>query len=77
MSPDGNGIVEIAVNKQVKERGFNCMQLIRFLTDKDVKDWNKWHEAHILAANGQCEFAAVCPVYARTTKNRPIQLKLF
>lgn len=77
MTPDGNGIVEIAVNKQVKERGFNCMQLIRFLTDKGVKDWNKWHEAHLLAASGQCEFAVVCPVYARTNKNRPIQLKLF
>lgn len=64
MTPDGNGIVEIAVNKQAKERGFNCMQLINFLTDKGVKDWDKWHEAHLLAASGQCEFAAVCPVYA-------------
>lgn len=33
-TPVSNGLFEVAGGKQPKERGFNCMQLIMFLTDE-------------------------------------------
>ncbi len=76
-TPESNGLFEVATSKAAKERGFNCMQLIRFLTEKGVKDWEEWHEAHVQASIGTCEFALVCPIYARTSTKHPIQYKLF
>lgn len=68
--PQGNGLVEIRGTKQ-KERGFNCMQLIAFLTENAVKDWDNWHEAHEQAKQGNCPYKCQCLIYERTitTKN--------
>lgn len=33
-TPVSNGLFEVAGGKQPKELGFNCMQLIMFLTDE-------------------------------------------
>ena len=65
---------------KIKERGFNCMMLIRFLTESGVTDWEDWHGAHIAAATGECRFAERCPIHARTIAvhgKRPVQLSLF
>ena len=75
--PISNGLFEVASNKSIKERGFNCMKLIQFLTEDTVSDWDEWHGAHVEAANGNCPYASVCTIYARTAKRKPIQLKLF
>lgn len=75
MKPQGTGLVELHDAKQ-KERGFNCMQLIAFLTESGVTEWDEWHGAHMLAATGKCPYATSCPIYAKTSK-RPIQLSLF
>ena len=44
--PENNGLFEVAGGKKQKERGFNCMQLIIFLTEDDVTEWDDWHGAH-------------------------------
>lgn len=75
-TPISNGLFEVATNKTVKERGFNCMKLIQFLTENHVTEWDDWHEAHVMAALGECRYAETCPIYAKTP-NKPIQLKLF
>ena len=83
-TPTGNGLVEIAGEKQAKERGFNCMQLIKFLSE-DIANggdnsWEYWHGRHIEASNGNCAYKAVCPVHDRTIKRimkRGHQFSLF
>ena len=75
--PISNGLFEMATTKVVRERGFNCMKLIEFLTEDEVKGWDDWHGAHLLAAQGECVYANRCPIYERTAKNRPVQLNLF
>lgn len=55
MKPQSNGLVELHDAKR-KERGFNCMQLIWFLTKDGVKEWEYWHGAHLEAAAGQCRY---------------------
>lgn len=75
MKPQNTGLVSLHDDKQ-KERGFNCMKLIGFLTDDGVKGWEQWHGAHLQAAAGNCPYAASCPIYARTPK-RTKQLSLF
>lgn len=75
--PQSNGLVEIHGQKAHPERGFNCMKLILFLTEDGVRDWEQWHGAHLQAAAGQCPYTGRCQIYARTAKNRPIQLSLF
>lgn len=74
--PESNGLFEVATSKKVRERGFNCMKLIEFLTEERVNDWDEWHEAHVDAAQGECRYASICPIFARTPK-KPRQLKLF
>lgn len=82
MRPQGNGIVELSDKKQ-KERGFNCMKLIEFLTEEKVKDWDEWHGAHLKAAAGQCPYTGRCPIHARSVEKvlnnprKPLQLSLF
>lgn len=71
-----DGIVEIHGAKQ-KERGFNCMQLIAFLTSDSVKEWDRWHGAHIQAASGNCPYTQECPIHERTVNHRVFQLPLF
>ena len=75
--PQSNGLVEIHGQKTAPERGFVCMKLILFLTEDGVRDWEQWLGAHLQAASGQCPYTGRCPIYARTAKNRPIQLSLF
>lgn len=74
--PESNGLFEVMTSKKVKERGFNCMKLIEFLTEKRVTDWAEWHEAHVDAAQGECRYASICPIHAKTPQ-KPRQLKLF
>ena len=77
--PESNGIVELHDTKR-KERGFNCMQLIWFLTEDGVREWEDWHGAHLDAAAGQCRYKSTCHIYARTIekqKKNGIQLSLF
>lgn len=67
MRPTGNGVVELHDTKQ-KERGFNCMKLIIFLTEDGVTDWEQWHGAHIQAAAGQCPYTGCCPIHAKSVE---------
>lgn len=79
MKPQSNGLVELHDAKR-KELGFNCMQLIRFLTEDGVKEWEDWHGAHLEAAAGQCHYISQCTIYARTVekqKNNGVQLSIF
>ena len=61
MSVQSNGLFEIA-GKKNKERGFNCMQLIIFLTDDNVKEWDLWHQRHIEASEGNCFYKEKCKI---------------
>ena len=69
MKPQSNGLVELHDAKR-KERGFNCMQLIRFLTEDGVNDWDEWHSTHLEAAAGQCRYKSKCHIYARTIEKQ-------
>lgn len=69
MIPQSNGLVEIRGTKQ-KERGFNCMKLIEYLTENGVKDWDNWHEAHKQAKQGNCPYKCQCPIYEKTIKSK-------
>lgn len=71
MKPQSNGLVELHDAKR-KERGFNCMQLIWFLTEDGVKEWEDWHGAHLEAAAGQCRYKSKCHIYARTIEKQKI-----
>lgn len=78
--PESNSLVQIAGGKPPRERGFNCMQLIKFLTDDNVKEWDEWHGAHVRAASGCCPYASKCHIYARSIEKlgkKPVQLQLF
>lgn len=67
MRPQETGIVEFHDTKQ-KERGFGCMKLITFLTRDGVKEWERWHGAHMQAAAGDCPYADICHIHSRTVK---------
>lgn len=69
MKPQSNGLVELHDAKR-KERGFNCMQLIWFLTEDGVKEWEDWHGAHLEAAACQCRYKSKCHIYARTIEKQ-------
>lgn len=69
MKPQSNGLVELHDAKR-KERGFNCMQLIWFLTEDGVKEWEYWHGAHLEAAAGQCRYKSKCHIYALTIEKQ-------
>ncbi len=71
-----DGIIEANGTKQ-KERGFNCMQLISFLTSDGVKEWGRWHGAHIQVAAGVCPYAKKCPIREKTVNHIVFQLPLF
>lgn len=77
--PQSNGLVELHDAKQ-KERSFDCMQLIWFLTEDGVKEWEDWHGAHLDAEAGQCRYKSKCHIYARIIekqKKNGVQLSLF
>ena len=77
MKPQNTGLVTLHDDKQ-KERGFNCMRLIAFLTEDGVTDWSRWHGAHLQASAGQCPYADCCSIYGRTAKGiGAVQLSLF
>lgn len=82
--PQSNGLVEIHGKESAPERGFNCMKLIQFLTEDEVKEWDDWHGAHLQAAAGQCPYTDRCPIHARSVekalndpKRQHRQLSLF
>lgn len=78
--PEGNGLFEVAGGKPKKERGFNCMKLIEFLTKDGKTDWDEWHGAHLQAAAGECPYHEECNIYARSIEKQKrigIQLSLF
>lgn len=78
--PESNGLFEVAGKKQPKERGFNCMQLIKFLTDDGVTKWDDWHGAHEQASVGSCPYTGTCHIHAKSIKKlkkKGVQLKLF
>lgn len=82
MRPQDTGIVEFHDTKQ-KERGFNCMKLIAFLTEDGVTKWEEWHGAHLQAADGCCPYTDRCEIHSRTIdralndpKKRAIQYTL-
>lgn len=79
--PESNGLFEVAGGKKPKERGFNCMQLVKFLTNEisngGDNSWEYWHGRHLEASEGKCAYREQCPIYAKTIKNRPIQLNIF
>lgn len=76
MKPQSTGLVTLHDDKQ-KERGFNCMRLIAFLTEDGVTDWDRWHGAHLQASAGDCAYRDKCPIYARSAKSPGRQLRLF
>ncbi len=51
-----------------KERGFNCMRLITFLTNDGVTEWEQWHGAHLQSASGHCPYSSECPNYKQTVE---------
>lgn len=65
MRPQSNGIAELHDGGR-KERGFGCMKLITFLTRDGVKEWARWHGAHLQAAAGQCPYTGECPIHAKS-----------
>lgn len=67
MKPNGNGLVALHDDRQ-KERGFNCMRLIAYLTADGVTEWGRWHGAHMQAAAGDCPYADICHIHSRTVK---------
>ena len=74
MRPQSNGLVEITGEKRLKERGFNCMQLIKFLSDEIANggdnSWEYWHNRHIEASEGNCFYKDRCPIYKRTIEKQ-------
>ncbi len=66
-TPESNGLVSIN-GKPQKERGFNCMRLITYLTEDGVTEWEQWHEAHIQASSCQCPYYSQCPNYKQTVE---------
>lgn len=80
MKPQGNGLVELHDSKQ-KERGFFCMQLVMYLNTEAELGTERyqelWEKRFTAARLGACEYRDRCPIYARTIKNRPVQLDLF
>ena len=48
-----------------------------------VKDWDRWHGAHLQATSGQCPYTSECPIHARSVEKalnnpkKPLQLSLF
>lgn len=74
MRPQSNGLVEITGEKQPKESGFFCLQLITFLTDEinhgGDNSWEYWHNRHIEASEGNCFYKDRCPIYKRTIEKQ-------
>lgn len=79
--PESNGLFEVNSNREVVERGFFCMMLIDFLNEEvsmGTEEYaNLWKERFDQAKAGGCAYREKCPIYSKTVKNKPIQLKLF
>lgn len=79
-TPKGNGLVEITGENKQQDKGWFCMDLVRFLTDEENVDGDFWHQRFVEAKAGNCAYKDKCPRYARTAKKhgeRPVQLNLF
>ena len=79
--PKSNGLFEVNSNSKVLERGFFCMKLVDFLNGEAIMGTeeyaNLWEERFDQAKAGVCAYREKCPIYSKTVKNKPIQLKLF
>lgn len=80
VAPKGNGLVEITGENRQQDKGWFCMDLVRFLTDEENSDSDFWHQRFVEAKAGNCAYKDKCPRYARTAekhRERPVQLNLF
>lgn len=79
--PENNGLFEVNSNRKVVERGFFCMMLVDFLNEEATMGTEEyaslWDERFDQAKAGACAYRERCPIYSKTVKNKPIQLKLF
>ncbi len=79
--PESNGLFEVNSNRKVVEMGFFCMMLVDFLNEEATMGTeeyaNLWEERFDQAKAGACAYREKCPIYSKTIKNKPIQLKLF
>lgn len=79
--PESNGLFEVNSNRKAVERGFFCMMLVDFLNEEATMGTeeyaNLWEERFDQAKAGACAYREKCPIYSKTVKNKPIQLKLF
>lgn len=79
-TPKGNGLVEITGENSQQDKGWFCMDLVRFLTDEENSDSDFWHQRFVEAKAGNCAYKDKCPRYARTAEKHgehPVQLNLF
>lgn len=79
--PESNGLFEVNSSRKVVERGFFCMKLVDFLNDEATMGTEEyadlWEERFDQAKAGVCAYRDKCPIYSKTVKNKPVQLKLF
>lgn len=79
--PESNGLFEVNSSRKVVERGFFCMKLVDFLNDEATVGTEEyadlWEERFDQAKAGVCAYREKCPIYSKTVKDKPIQLKLF
>lgn len=77
--PQNTGLVEL-VDEKTNDKGFFCMDLVRFIGEETDKTWDNWQEKFERAKAGDCPYRDRCPRHARTVAKghrRIIQLKLF
>lgn len=79
--PESNGLFDVNSNRRAIERGFFCMVLVDFLNEEATMGTDEyadlWEERFDQAKAGVCAYRGKCPIYSKTAKNKPIQLKLF
>lgn len=77
---NNNGIVALHDDKE-NDSGFFCMKLVEYLNEEasmGTEAYERlWHERFGEAKAGVCSYREKCPFYAKTSKNKSIQLKLF
>lgn len=78
MKPKGNGLIELVDDKS-QDNGFFCMKLVGFLNkernDQGIIPPDLWERRFNDAKAGNCFYRSSCPVYERTRKAHPVQLR--
>lgn len=72
-TPKGNGLVEITGENKAMDKGWFCMDLMRFLRGVD---WETFHSAFQQAKSGNCPYRKQCPRYAKTISKTQNQLSI-